>query len=231
MSRVTFHLIEQIRKISTHGQGGFWYTCHINGNGIVSLRKGAASEVTSVLFDHLSSANPAPELDTLEAWVQEYGADVMNVAYSYVHNYHQAQDITQDVFLRAFSKMDSFRGDSSVKTWLLSITANRCKDFLRSWAIRNEVHDADKLDTERANSNTETEVVSHLQNDGLWQAVYELPLKYREVIVLYYSREMTSSEIAQTLGISEQSVRTRLHRGRLMLKERLAEGGDIYEGT
>lgn len=175
-----------------------------------------------------SGADPASGLDTLEMWMQEYGADVMNVAYSYVHSYHQAQDITQDVFLRAFSKMASFRGDSSVKTWLLSITANRCKDYLRSWAIRNEVHDADQIEYERANSDTEAEVVTHLQNDELWDSVHQLPVKYREAIVLYYLRGLSSLEVAQVLGITEQSVRTRLHRGRMLLKERLAEGGDHY---
>lgn len=177
------------------------------------------------MLDHLNGADPALGLETLETWMKEYGADVMNVAYSYVRNYHQAQDITQDVFLRAYAKMNSFRGDSSVKTWLLSITANRCKDYLRSWAIRNEVHDAEHLEHEQAGTDTEAEVVTQLQNDDLWHAVHDLPVKYREAIILYYSRGLTSMEVAGALGISEQSVRTRLHRGRLMLKERLAEGG------
>lgn len=182
--------------------------------------------MTSALSDRSNDAIPAEHLSALETWMRDYGADVMNVAYAYVRNYHQAQDIAQDVFLRAYSKMDSFRGDSSVKTWLLSITANRCKDYLRSWAIRNEVHDADQLEYERATSDTEAEVVEQLQNDELWHTVHQLPVKYREAIVFYYLRGMTSAEVADVLGITEQSVRTRLHRGRAMLKDLLAQGGD-----
>ncbi|MCL6446350.1 MAG: RNA polymerase subunit sigma-24, partial [Alicyclobacillus sp.] len=64
----------------------------------------------------------------LEEWMNLYGQDVMNLAYTYMRNYHMAQDVTQDVFLKAMQKAASFRGDSSVRTWLLAITANRCKD-------------------------------------------------------------------------------------------------------
>ncbi len=172
-------------------------------------------------------AGSSDRLDQLNTWVTEYGSDVLNLAYSYVKNYHVAQDITQDVFLRAFTKIQTFRGDSGVKTWLLSITANRCKDYLRSWVVRHETNDL-TLQTEATHQlgdDTEQAAIVRLERDALWRAVNRLPVKYREVIVLFYQRELSSAEVAQTLGISEATVRTRLHRGRALMRE-LMEGGE-----
>lgn len=164
-------------------------------------------------------------MENLKTWMNLYGSDVLNVAYSYVHNYHQAQDLTQEVFLRAFAKMDSFRGESSVRTWLLSITANRCKDFLRSWVNKHEQIDETCLNTQYATSNTEEEVSKKMEQDALWQAVFKLPLKYREVVVLYYQRELSGHEIAEVLNVREETIRTRLYRARTMLKEILEKAG------
>ncbi|MCL6548921.1 MAG: sigma-70 family RNA polymerase sigma factor [Alicyclobacillus sp.] len=161
----------------------------------------------------------------LNQWMTLYGADVINFAYSYVRNYHVAQDIAQDVFLRALTKLSTFRGESSVKTWLLSITANRCKDHLRSWAVRHERLAEESRLPESAGGDTERDVLDRLQRDQLWAAVHRLPVKYREAIVLYYARELSTREVAEALGTTEQAVRTRLHRGRALLKQLLEEGG------
>lgn len=165
--------------------------------------------------------------DLLNSWITEYGSDVLNLAYSYVKNYHVAQDITQDVFLRAYTKMQTFRGDSGVKTWLLSITANRCKDHLRSWRVRHETNDL-TMQAEVAHQtvdSTEHAAVAALEREELWRVVHRLPVKYREVILLFYQRELSSAEVAQVLGISEATVRTRLHRGRTLMREWM-EGGE-----
>lgn len=201
---------------------------------LVTDRKSAPSndwrcgggERTSV-DDFEIDAGSSDQLDQLNTWVTEYGSDVLNLAYSYVKNYHVAQDITQDVFLRAFTKIETFRGDSGVKTWLLSITANRCKDYLRSWVVRHETNDL-TLQTEAAHQlgdDTEQAAIGRLERDALWQLVHRLPVKYREVILLFYQRELSSAEVAQTLGISEATVRTRLHRGRTLMREWM-EGGE-----
>lgn len=171
------------------------------------------------------TASSQPALVALDAWIRDYGSDVINLAYTYLRNYHLAQDVSQDVFLRAYTRYESFRGDSSVRTWLLSITANRCKDYLRSWASRHEVMDEGTLDLKSSEFSTEEEVAQRLERDSLWAAVHSLPVKYREVLILYYQRDLNGQEIAAVLGTSEQNVRTRLHRGRQLLKDRMEEGG------
>ena len=69
---------------------------------------------------------------TLEELMREYGNDVLRMAYLYVKDIHTAEDIFQEVFLKVNQKLDTYEGRSSVKTWLLSITMNTCKDFLKS---------------------------------------------------------------------------------------------------
>lgn len=156
--------------------------------------------------------------------MEQYGTDVINFAYSYVRNYHQAQDIAQDVFLRAFQNAHTFRGESTEKTWLLSITANRCKDYLRSWHARHELLQREDWQPEEVSDrDTETTVMERLAGDEVWQQVNELPVKYREVVVLYYLRELSTKEVADVLEISDEAVRTRLHRGRTLLRQLLEE--------
>lgn len=166
----------------------------------------------------------------LEEWMSLYGNDVLHLAYSYVHNYHRAEDVVQDVFLRAWRNFDSFQGDSSIKTWLLSITANRSKDLLRSWSVKHEVSDDGVVLQNIRVTDTESQVEARLQADKLWEMVRGLPEKYREIVVLYYQRELSGHEIAEVLDISEQAVRTRLHRGRQLLKQALGEEGTGFDG-
>jgi RNA polymerase sigma-70 factor, ECF subfamily len=172
----------------------------------------------------------ATDVSRLEQWMEEYGQDVLHLAYSYVRNYQHAEDVAQDVFLRAWHKYDTFQGNSSIKTWLLSITANRAKDFLRSWSAKHEVTDDGSLYYNISSPDSATQVTERLERDRLWDIVHQLPEKYREVVILYYGRELTGQEIALVLGISEQSVRTRLHRGRQLLKSALSKEEEGFDG-
>ncbi|WP_245575908.1 sigma-70 family RNA polymerase sigma factor [Alicyclobacillus contaminans] len=173
-----------------------------------------------------SSASPE-DLQELERWMDLYGRDVMNTAYAYVKNYHQAQDITQDVFLRAFVKRDTFRGQSSIRTWLLTITVNRCKDHLRSWAQRHEIQDDGSIVYVESLSDTERQAMARVERDELWRALGQLPVKLREVLVLYYLQDLSGREIAQVLKTTEANVRTRLRRARQQLKEIFEARGEV----
>ncbi|MCL6637172.1 MAG: sigma-70 family RNA polymerase sigma factor [Alicyclobacillus sp.] len=163
--------------------------------------------------------------DELEQWMQAYGRDVLNVAYAYVRNHHLAQDIAQEVFLRAFVKRMTLRQANSVRTWLLSITVNLCRDVLRSWSQRHLVV-VDELPVPAAPANTEEEAVARLERAELWQAIQALPLPYREVVVLYYLRGLSGREVAEILGTTEDNVRTRLHRARTRLHAWLTAKGE-----
>ncbi len=192
----------------------------------------ASSDTCEVLAVEVSlvvdSSSASPEdLQELERWMDLYGRDVMNTAYAYVKNYHQAQDITQDVFLRAFVKRDTFRGQSSIRTWLLTITVNRCKDHLRSWAQRHEIQDDGSIVYVESLSDTERQAMARVERDELWRALGQLPVKLREVLVLYYLQDLSGREIAQVLKTTEANVRTRLRRARQQLKEIFEARGEV----
>nr|WP_326569837.1 sigma-70 family RNA polymerase sigma factor [Bacillus niameyensis] len=83
-----------------------------------------------------SLANLSQE-DKLKWLMQAYGNDVIRVAFTYLKQKSLAEDVAQDVFIKCYEKMDTFRNESSYKTWVMKITVNRCKDVLKSWPFKN----------------------------------------------------------------------------------------------
>lgn len=157
------------------------------------------------------------ELSTL---IDEYGSCVLNTAYLYVKDKQLAEDIFQEVFLKAFLKMNAFEGRSTIKTWLIRITINLCKDTVKS-AYKQKVTVG--LEEVAATSNSaENAVVEQVENEKLYQAVLSLKSEYSEVILLRYYNRLTPAEISEVLHISSASVRTRLFRATSALKKILA---------
>ena len=139
-------------------------------------------------------------------------------------NDDDADDVVQDVLLVLLSKLDTFRGDASLSTWLTTVTINKCrthrrKQWLRLGWFRNHRpghlndhacgadHDATRDDT----------------NARVREAVQSLSPRDREVIVLFYLEALGSRDIADVLGIKPAAVDTRLHRARQRLKEKLSD--------
>lgn len=129
------------------------------------------------------------------------------------------EEITQDVFLTAFQKLEGFKGDSSLKTWLYSIAINKSKDYLKSWHYRYMSFNQFFQDRGSVKS-IETEIIAMQRNLELSKTIMTLPVKYREIIILYYYHDLDSREISTLLSINVSTVRTRLTRGRDLLKRR-----------
>ncbi|MGZ4106184.1 MAG: sigma-70 family RNA polymerase sigma factor, partial [Tumebacillaceae bacterium] len=132
-----------------------------------------------------------------------------------------AEDITQEVFLRAYTRMEQYRGEAKISTWLCSITINACRDYLRSWSHRKLVF-SQALQGHQAQANSESaesEALRRLDKKEILERVLHLPLKYREVLVLHYFEELSAAEIAELLGMKEPTVRTRIQRGIAKLKQ------------
>jgi RNA polymerase sigma-70 factor (ECF subfamily) len=160
----------------------------------------------------------------IQQWIDLYGDDVLKIAYMYLRDKSKAEDAFQEVFLRAFRQMDTFRGDSSVKTWLLRITMNVCKDLRRSFWFRRVW--TGKLPERTADDGLpEQQVIEREQNRGLWEQVLDLPSPLKDVIILYYYQELDVKEIARVLEVPEGTVRSRLHRARERLKKNLEGRG------
>ncbi|MFJ7828539.1 sigma-70 family RNA polymerase sigma factor [Psychrobacillus sp. NPDC096623] len=164
-----------------------------------------------------------------EKMIDSYGESLMRLAYTYVKNRQVAEDIVQDVFIRAYEKIDDFRGESSYQTYLYRMTVNRCHDHFRSWSFRNLLFSDKNYDHKRQENSVETEILSKTVHNILGEEILSLPLKYREVIVFHYYKEYSINQIANILEISSNTVKTRLRRAKDKLKEKMVDKvGDQY---
>ena len=158
----------------------------------------------------------------LEYIMDSYGDEIKRFIYTYVKNNADTDDITQEVFVTVFQKLDTFQGKSTLKSWIYSIAANKCKDHLRSWTYRNRKLKEKMIQSKELSEqkNTTPELFSIQQSDSneMISQILKLPVHYREVIILFYFKEMSTKEIAEVLNIFEGTVRTRLNRAREKLK-------------
>jgi RNA polymerase sigma-70 factor, ECF subfamily len=147
-----------------------------------------------------------------------YGNYVWNYAYSITKKRELADDITQEVFLKVFRSLFTFRSESSIKTWLFAITRNTIHDYRRS-AFFRKVTLVQYVEYSNVHMSAENEAIEQFEINDIWQMVLELPLKYREVIILYGHDQLSMREIAQILCISEGKVKSRLYRARIKLQK------------
>ena len=145
----------------------------------------------------------------------KYKYSVYRTAFVYCRNSTDAEDITQDVFMKRFSSNISFSDEAKEKSWLLKVTANKCRDMFRSLRYKYFIS---SVSLEEANLVYETP-----EESEVYHAVMELPPKNRLVIHLYYYEEYSVREISVILGKSESAVQTQLYRARKQLKEILGE--------
>ncbi|PYI53183.1 RNA polymerase sigma factor [Paenibacillus flagellatus] len=160
----------------------------------------------------------------LDRLMRDFGKDVWNYAYFLTRDRHASDDISQEVFLRAFRSVKDFRGESSVKTWLLKITRNlsynyRNSAFLRRVALLGWVRRRETV------TSAENEFMDQAAANAIWRIILDMPLPFREVLLLDIQHEMTTKEMAGVLGVAEGTVKSRLHRARAKVSNKLREVG------
>ena len=156
---------------------------------------------------------------TIERLITQYQTSLLRLCYVQLQDQALAEDAVQETFLKAYKGFDSFRGDSSEKTWLTRIAVNTCRDFQRGGWFK---HTDRRVTPDMLPIGT---VQPDTEDLDLSLAVMKLPRKMREAILLYYYQDMSTEEIAETLGIAQSSVSNRLRRGREKLRK-LLEGRD-----
>ena len=161
------------------------------------------------------------DLDYREIF-EKIGPSLYRLAYSYVKSASDAEDVTQEAFLRLFNSDRRFQTMEDVKRWLMTVTANRCRDLLRSARRRKEVSIETTLPepTEAAQLDTQLDIGT---------ALFRLEEKYRVVIYLYYYEGYATKDVSRILHITQSAVLSRLERARKKLQELL--GGDWLEGS
>lgn len=160
----------------------------------------------------------------IEQLMELYGQNILQLVYTYVRNKEVAQDLTQEIFIKAYKNLNQFNRKAKLKTWLWRIAVNHCKDYLKSWHNRNMVI-ADEQARAAASQKevVENVVIRKEEDESLAAAVMALPDIYREVIYLYYFEEYAIKEIAYMTNLNQNTVKTRLKRAKELLKESLGE--------
>lgn len=145
-----------------------------------------------------------------------YGNSVLRLAYSYLHNMSDAEDILQDTLIQFLKTQPEFETSEHEKSWMFRVAINKSKNKLAYLKIRRTDELSEELHT------NEPEDLSFV-----WEAVKQLPIKYREVIHLYYHEDYSTAEIAVLLCKKEATIRSLLLRARSKLKDTLREVYDF----
>ena len=156
------------------------------------------------------------EQETYRKIVEKYANIVFRTAYSYCKNRSDAEDIVQNTFLKLLTGTYEFRDEEHLRKWLIRVTVNQAKNLHLSFWKQKVL----PLECSEAEPNPQFETE---EQSRLFDAVRELPPKYRIVVHLYYYEEYSVKEIAQILKIRETTVQTQLMRARNKLKSRLEE--------
>ena len=153
-----------------------------------------------------------------ERILDEHGNSILRLAYSYLHNMSDAEEVLQDTLLRFLKTTPAFESSAHEKAWLLRVAGNLSKNRIDY----NKVRATDELsDTLKAEEREDLSFV--------WDAVQALPVPFREVIHLFYYEGYSTAEISRMLDRKESTVRSDLRRGRLKLKGILKEACDFEE--
>jgi RNA polymerase sigma-70 factor (ECF subfamily) len=173
-----------------------------------------------------------------EEVVRLYENKVYNLVYRMIGSSEEAEDLAQEVFVTVFKSIDSFRGEAKFSTWLYRIAANHCKNRMkylgrRSYKQTGELDEAAEREAQKAQPSAirpqvdgPDAVLEGLELERLVQrSMQALDEEHREVIVLRDLEDLSYEEIAQITGVELGTVKSRLHRARLQLKELMAKGG------
>ncbi|MFF5995634.1 sigma-70 family RNA polymerase sigma factor [Lysinibacillus sp. KU-BSD001] len=157
----------------------------------------------------------------IQQLIHTYSDYLYRVAFIYTKDASAAEEVVQDVFFNYYRKQSQFKGEAKLKTYLVKMTINRSYDYLRSWknkrlVLLEKIHGKPSATTEQLLLNME-------MRGEVTRAVLALPVKYREVIVLYYYEDFSIGEISALTSVSESALKSRLQRARKKLKIILQE--------
>ena len=151
-----------------------------------------------------------------------YKPMLYNIAYSYLKNTSDADDIVQDTFMKYLSTNKSFEAEENEKYFLIRVCINISINLLKSkWKKDVVKYDSIALNITYNNDDS--------SNIDYFSLICNLPLKYKSVMVLYYWEDFSVEEVAKALNISTSSVKKRLERGRNMIKDKIENMEDSYE--
>ena len=161
----------------------------------------------------------AGDTSAFEDLVRRWQGPLVNLAYRFCRDRGRAEEMAQEAFLRAYRSLDRWRRESTFSTWLFALATNLYCSELRRLPVQTLVldHFAEPASPHAPDGRLEEES----RDRAVRRAVYRLPAKYREVLILFYFHEMDVASTARSLGLREGTVKARLSRGRELLRSKL----------
>ncbi|QUL53675.1 sigma-70 family RNA polymerase sigma factor [Paenibacillus tritici] len=159
---------------------------------------------------------------SLREMMETYGSDVWNYAFFLTRSREQASDISQEVFLKAYKSIGKYRGQATLKTWLLTITRNTAFSLRKSSFWRRFTPLGSHQD-QGGTLSAEQEAIGNQYANHIWEIIMELPDKYREVLVLDIQQDLSVAELSALLGIAQGTVKSRLGRARMKVRTAMKE--------
>lgn len=194
---------------------------------ITSTSENASESESARVVDYqLAQKAAAGDIDAFEQIYWKYHRRVFGICVRMTKNVHEAEDVTQQVFLNVFKKIGSFRGDSAFSTWLHRITVNQMLMHIRSNKIRKEEVTAtgelpESNFAPMVKPKNANQILSRLQLD---EAIAKLADGYRRVVILHDIEGFEHDEIAQILGCASGTSKSQLHKARRILRRLLTTG-------
>ena len=152
--------------------------------------------------------------------IEEYSNKLLRTCYLILNDREEAEDVVQETFIKVFNKIDTFKEKSGLYTWIYAIALNLSRDRMRTKQDMLELKDE-----WIGNDDVESHVEINIDREQLRKEIFGMNSLYKEVLVLFYFEELSIKEISNLLNEKEGTIKSKLSRGRNMLKESLLKGG------
>lgn len=188
------------------------------------------NDIEKALIEKCKNGN----IEAFEKLIFDYQKKVFNLCYRYLENYHDASELAQEVFIKVYKSIDSFKGESSLSTWIYKIAASACIDELRRRKRRiMPIEDYDHIN--KKSELTDNHFSPHEQYEKnevkreIQEAISQLSEEYKTAIILRDIQGFSYDEIASIVGIPLGTVKSRIKRARNAIKEYLSNGGNFFD--
>ena len=157
--------------------------------------------------------------------IDKYKDAIFRMVYVHIGDFHRSEDITQEIFIRIYRSLSKFRGDSSIYTWIYRISINTIRTYAKKDRTIADTLSVDHMEDIPDDAWDEEKLVEGLQNSSVISLIQRLPDKYKEVLVLYYYQDLKVEDICSVLNEPSGTIKSKLHRGRNMLKDMMIKEG------
>ena len=152
--------------------------------------------------------------------MEDYATDLKRIAFLYVNDMYECEDIIQEVFISCYQNLSSFKHESSYKTWLIRITINKCKDYKKRWSVKKLFYKP-IISPDFTAPSSEEQFINEQYSRNMIEQIANLPTKYKEVLILYYYQQMSMTEVSEILNVNINTIKSRLLRGKKILRNKI----------